>query len=142
MYFLIFCSLIVLMTESEKLVSGYKCGFVCFSFSFDQLLASIFLNLIHIHDCYIFSMNWILYHYALPHFIFSKSPHSEVYFNGINSPSLTLISFGIWRFDPFNLKLLTFLIIHKRVWNAVLGCNLKMTELSLFISKANHSISR
>ena len=29
-----------------------------------------------------------------------------------------------------------------RVQNAVLGCNLKTTEWSLFISKANHSISQ
>ena len=34
------------------------------------------------------------------------------------------------------------IIINKRVWNAVLGMNSKMTEWSLFISKANHSISR
>ena len=33
------------------------------------------------------------------------------------------------------------IIVHKRVRNAVLGCNIKMTEWSLFISKANHSIS-
>ena len=32
-------------------------------------------------------------------------------------------------------------IINKRVRNAVLGSNLKMTECSLFVSKANHSIS-
>ena len=29
------------------------------------------------------------------------------------------------------------LIINKRVWNAVLECNLKMTEWSQFVSKAN-----
>ena len=34
------------------------------------------------------------------------------------------------------------IIVNKRVQNAVLGCNLKMTESSLFISKANHSISQ
>ena len=34
------------------------------------------------------------------------------------------------------------IIINKRVQNAVLGCNLKKTEWSLFISKANHSVSR
>ena len=28
-------------------------------------------------------------------------------------------------------------MVNKRVWNAVLGCNLKMTEWSLLISKAN-----
>ena len=33
------------------------------------------------------------------------------------------------------------IIVNKRVWNAVLGCNRKTTDLSLFISKANHSIS-
>ena len=33
------------------------------------------------------------------------------------------------------------IIVNERVQNAVLGYNLKMTELSLFISKANHSIS-
>ena len=33
------------------------------------------------------------------------------------------------------------IMVNKRVQNAVLGCNLKMTEWSLFISKANHSIS-
>ena len=33
------------------------------------------------------------------------------------------------------------IMVNKRVRNAVLGCNLKMTEWSLFISKANHSIS-
>ena len=32
------------------------------------------------------------------------------------------------------------LMVNKRVRNGVLGCNLKMTELSLFVSKANHSI--
>ena len=34
------------------------------------------------------------------------------------------------------------LIVNRRVRNAVLGYNLKMTEWSLFISKANHSISQ
>ena len=34
------------------------------------------------------------------------------------------------------------LIVNKRVWNAVLGYNLKMTEWSLFISKAKHSLSQ
>ena len=29
--------------------------------------------------------------------------------------------------------------VNNRVWNAVLGCNLKMTQWSQFISKANHS---
>ena len=34
------------------------------------------------------------------------------------------------------------IIVNKRVWNAVLGCNLKKKpEWSLFVSKANHSIS-
>ena len=33
-------------------------------------------------------------------------------------------------------------MVHKRVRNTVLGCNLKTTELSLFVSKANHSISQ
>ena len=33
------------------------------------------------------------------------------------------------------------IIVNKRVQNAVLGCNLKMTKCSLFISKANYSIS-
>ena len=32
-------------------------------------------------------------------------------------------------------------MVNKRVQNAVLGCNLKTTEWSLFVSKANHSIS-
>ena len=32
--------------------------------------------------------------------------------------------------------------INKRVWNEVLGCNLKNNIWSLFISKANHSISQ
>ena len=31
--------------------------------------------------------------------------------------------------------------VNKRVQNAVLGCNLKTTEWSQFVSKANHSIS-
>ena len=30
--------------------------------------------------------------------------------------------------------------VNRRVWNAVTACNLKETEWSLFISKANHSI--
>ena len=34
------------------------------------------------------------------------------------------------------------ILFNKRVRNAVLGCNLKTTERSLFISKANHSISQ
>ena len=34
------------------------------------------------------------------------------------------------------------IIVNKRVKNAVLGCNLKTTEWSLFISKANHSLSQ
>ena len=34
------------------------------------------------------------------------------------------------------------LIVNKRVQNAVLGYNLKTTEWSLFVSKANHSISQ
>ena len=34
------------------------------------------------------------------------------------------------------------LIVNKRVWNAVLVCSLKMTEWSLFISKANRLISQ
>ena len=34
------------------------------------------------------------------------------------------------------------IMVNKRVQNAVLGCNLKTTERSLFISKANHSISQ
>ena len=33
------------------------------------------------------------------------------------------------------------LIVNKRVQNAVLGCTSKTTELFLFVSKANHSIS-
>ena len=33
-------------------------------------------------------------------------------------------------------------IINKRVWNALLACNLKVTEWSMLVSKANHSISR
>ena len=33
-------------------------------------------------------------------------------------------------------------IVNKRVQNAVLGCNLKNSRISLFISKANHSISQ
>ena len=34
------------------------------------------------------------------------------------------------------------IIVNKRVQNIVLGCNLKTTQLSLFVSKANYSISR
>ena len=34
------------------------------------------------------------------------------------------------------------IIVNKRVRNAVLGYDIKMTESSLFISKANHSISQ
>ena len=34
------------------------------------------------------------------------------------------------------------IMVNKRVRNAVLGCNSKMTEWSMFISKANHSISQ
>ena len=34
------------------------------------------------------------------------------------------------------------IIVNKRVWGAVLGCNLKTTEWSVFVSKANHSISQ
>ena len=34
------------------------------------------------------------------------------------------------------------IIVNKRVQNAVLGYNLKMTERSLFISKAKHSVSQ
>ena len=34
------------------------------------------------------------------------------------------------------------LIVNKRARNAVLGCSLKTTELSLCVSKANHSISK
>ena len=33
------------------------------------------------------------------------------------------------------------IIVNQRVWNAVLGCDLKNTEWSVFISKANHSVS-
>ena len=33
------------------------------------------------------------------------------------------------------------IMVNKRVWNAVLGYNLKKTEWSLFASKANYSIS-
>ena len=33
------------------------------------------------------------------------------------------------------------LIVNKRVLNSVLGCNLKMTEWFLFVSKANHYIT-
>ena len=34
------------------------------------------------------------------------------------------------------------IIVNKRVQNAVLGCNSKTTERSLFVSNANHSISQ
>ena len=34
------------------------------------------------------------------------------------------------------------IIFNKRVLNAVLGCSLKSNRRSLFISKANHSISQ
>ena len=34
------------------------------------------------------------------------------------------------------------IIVNKRAQNAVLGCNLKSDRRSLFISKANHSVSR
>ena len=34
------------------------------------------------------------------------------------------------------------IVVNKRVQNAVLGCSLKMTERSLFVSKANHPISQ
>ena len=34
------------------------------------------------------------------------------------------------------------IIVNKRVQNAVLGYNLKNDKLSLFVSKANHSISQ
>ena len=34
------------------------------------------------------------------------------------------------------------IIVNKRVQNAVLGCNLKNDRLSLFVSKASHSISQ
>ena len=34
------------------------------------------------------------------------------------------------------------MIVNKRVWNAVFGCNLKKTKWSLFVPKANHSISQ
>ena len=34
------------------------------------------------------------------------------------------------------------LLVNKRVQNAVLGYNLKNDKLSLFVSKANHSISQ
>ena len=33
------------------------------------------------------------------------------------------------------------IMVTKRVQNAVVGCNLKITERSLFTSRANHSIS-
>ena len=32
------------------------------------------------------------------------------------------------------------LMVNKRVQNSVLGCNLKMTERFIFVSKTNHSI--
>ena len=34
------------------------------------------------------------------------------------------------------------IMVNERVWNAVLGCNLKKIEWSLFVSKENHSIWR
>ena len=34
------------------------------------------------------------------------------------------------------------LIVNKRVRNVVLGCNLKNDRISLFVSKANHSMSQ
>ena len=34
------------------------------------------------------------------------------------------------------------IIVNKRVRNAVVGCKLKMTEWSLFVSKANYTISQ
>ena len=34
------------------------------------------------------------------------------------------------------------IIVNKKVWNAVFGCNLKTTEWSLLVSKANYSISQ
>ena len=34
------------------------------------------------------------------------------------------------------------LTVNRRVWNAVLGCSLRNTDWSLFISKANHSVSQ
>ena len=34
------------------------------------------------------------------------------------------------------------IIVNKRVQNSVLGCNLKNDRLSLFVSKASHSISQ
>ena len=34
------------------------------------------------------------------------------------------------------------IMVNKRIFNAVLGCNPKATDWSLFISKANHSISQ
>ena len=34
------------------------------------------------------------------------------------------------------------IIVNKRAQNAVLGCNLKSDRRSLFISKANHSVSQ
>ena len=42
----------------------------------------------------------------------------------------------------FHSKIGVALIINKGVWNAVLECNLKKTEWSQFVSKANHSISQ
>ena len=33
------------------------------------------------------------------------------------------------------------IMVNKRVWNAVLGCNLKNDRIVLFVSKSNHSIS-
>ena len=34
------------------------------------------------------------------------------------------------------------IMVNKRVRNAVVGCKLKMTEWSLFVSKANYTISQ
>ena len=34
------------------------------------------------------------------------------------------------------------IVVNKRVQNAVLGCSLKTDRMSLFVSKANHSISQ
>ena len=34
------------------------------------------------------------------------------------------------------------IIVNRRVWNVVLGCNLKNYRMISFVSKANHSISQ
>ena len=34
------------------------------------------------------------------------------------------------------------IMVNRRVRNAVLGCNLKNDRISLFVSKANHSVSQ